>query len=198
MNPADQFVSSNVVEIHHHYIQRAFSNLLPWYIKGEYLVEYWIQGAFEDRSLAFLDPFVTKLQPHFDIRIWKLQILIIRIKFSSTWNNEKRNIAYFFWKNMFSYIYNAHKLYLNFLKEKSAYWEKYNFSKKRFRRYKTTYEQCNITWFPVDIFSFKIPRLQESQRQYGITRMIAQRAQEFSAFILSRWFKSLPKRRFLR
>lgn len=55
-----------------------------------------------------------------------------------------------------------------------------------------------VTWFSVDVLSFKIPRFQKSQRQYGITRMIAQRAQEFSAFILSRWFKSLPKRWFLR
>lgn len=69
LNPADQFVSSNVVEIHHHHIQRAFSNLLPWYIEGKYLVENWIQGAFEDRSLAFLDPLVAKLQPHLDIWI---------------------------------------------------------------------------------------------------------------------------------
>lgn len=79
LNPSDQFISSNVVEIHHHHIQRAFSDLLPWYIEGEYLVEYWIQCAFEDRGLAFLDPLVAKLQPHLDIRIWKLRILIVNI-----------------------------------------------------------------------------------------------------------------------
>jgi len=55
-----------------------------------------------------------------------------------------------------------------------------------------------VTWFPIDVLSFEIPRFQKSQRQYGIARMIAQRAQEFSAFVFSWRLQGLPERRLLR
>lgn len=74
LNPADQFVPSDVVEVHHHHVQGALPDFLPGHVEGEYLVEYRIQSAFEDWSFALLDPLVAELQPHLDVRICKLQV----------------------------------------------------------------------------------------------------------------------------
>jgi len=68
LNPTDQFVASDVIEIHHHHIQRALSDLFPGYVEGEYLVEYRIQGTFKNRGLALLDSLVAELQPY--LHVW--------------------------------------------------------------------------------------------------------------------------------
>lgn len=68
-------------------------------------------------------------------------------------------------------------------------------TKKKVRR---RHDKFEITRFPVDVLGFEIPRLQQRQRQYGVARVVAQRAQELAAFVLSRRLKRLPKRRFLR
>lgn len=69
LNPTNQFVSSNVVEVHHHHVQRALPDFLPRYVEGEHLVKYRVQSAFEYRSFALLDSLVAELQPHFHVRI---------------------------------------------------------------------------------------------------------------------------------
>lgn len=69
----NELVSSNVVKVHHHNVERAFPDLFPWYVEWKTLVEYWIKGALEYRSLTFLDSLVTELEPNFDVGIFEKQ-----------------------------------------------------------------------------------------------------------------------------
>lgn len=66
---ANQLVASDIVEIHDLDVKGALSDLLPWHVKREGVVEDGIQGTLEDSRLALLNTFVTELQPDFHIRI---------------------------------------------------------------------------------------------------------------------------------
>lgn len=69
LNPSNQLVSPDVIEVHYHYVQRALSDFLPGHVERERLVEHRVQSALEYRGLSLLDPFIAELQPHLYVRI---------------------------------------------------------------------------------------------------------------------------------
>ena len=65
----DELIASDVVKVHNADVEWTFADLFPRHVEGERLIEDWLEGALVDGRLAFLHPFVAKVQPHFDVRI---------------------------------------------------------------------------------------------------------------------------------
>lgn len=60
------------------------------------------------------------------------------------------------------------------------------------------YPFSSVTWLSIDVFGFKIPRFEQCKGQYGIARMVAQRAEKLAAFVLCWRFQGFPEGGFFR
>jgi len=60
----DELISTDIVEVHDHDVQRTFSDLLPGNVEAEVLVEHWVQSTLEYGGLTFLNTLVSELEPY--------------------------------------------------------------------------------------------------------------------------------------